>query len=96
MWQGPGNRKATGAACVSRAQQVPQVRSEPAPAPEGTCCWPWGPVLEHCAPEGWVPVVWTHVGAVLKELLSVGSPHGNSSGKMSSCGRDPTWSRGRE
>ena len=42
------------------------------------------------------PVVQTHIGAVLEELLPVGSPHRISLGRMASRRRDPIWSRGRE
>ena len=55
-----------------------------------------GPVLEQFAPGGWMdPVVRSHVGAVLEELLPAGSPRRLSSGRTASRGRDPTWSRGR-
>ena len=56
-----------------------------------------GHVLEQFAPGGWMdPVVRSHVGAVLEELLPVGSPRRLSSGRTASRGRDLTGSRGRE
>lgn len=72
----------------------------------GGSCSPWG---GYCGGTGGLgelppmrgsasrvsPVVFTCAGAVLGELQLVGNPDKVSSGRMASCGRDPTWSRGR-
>lgn len=47
-WQGLGSRTAAGVASMSRAQQLPHVRSELVPAdPTETCCW-WELSHEQC------------------------------------------------
>jgi len=49
-----------------------------------------GPRLEQFAPEGWTPWYRPISGAVLEELLPVGSPRRISSTRTASRGRDPT------
>lgn len=52
-------------------------------------------MLEQSIPEGLQPVVQTHIGTVLEELQSVGSPFGKSFGRTASCGRDPMLEQGK-
>jgi len=90
MWQSFGSRWAAEVASLSRAQQLPSIRSEPVPAGfemEPTAGQSW--VTEQC----WLCLCDSRFK--LEELQSVGSPHIRS-GRMVSCRRDPMCSRRRQ
>lgn len=65
-------------------------RREPTAGQEGWGrCWPWGPVLEQSASEGWTHVVQTRVGVAVEEMQFVESSYRICLEKTTLCGRDP-------
>jgi len=102
LWPGGGCGLWRAPAGAGPGPQLQPWRGAPAGAGGlgGAAAQPWGTragAVCSWGMDGWMePVGRSRVGAVLEELLPVGSPCGISWGRAASHGRDPTGSRGRE